>query len=330
MDTRGKAHWSRYLLTKKVSLLERDVPPRTVMMNTGKRMFAEMLGSMFLVVYHAGLVSTAIRTDGELSYGSQAACAGAGLAAIIYGFGRISGAHVNPAITFAYWIRQDIQFMLAVAYWLAQFAGGFAAAGILAAIWGRSDPSGIGGNVPFGLNYGQAFLMEGILTVVLILVTVGAAERGVYVGAQVAIAAGAAFAAGAAMGAPYGGGSMNPARSLPVAVLQPGAIKYVWIYVGAPMSAAIVASVILHLITEQTSKTWRASGITGIDEVDLESSTSDPTLQPLLPEIKRHTGDPYLHAQYAHETRQFMSPGTTGTTTTFRDYQRGGIIADEV
>lgn len=322
------------MLTKRVSILQQEVSPRTVFWHTSKRMVAELLGTMILVVYSAGLASTVMRTEGALSYGSQAACAGAGLAAVIFGMGRISGAHLNPAITFAFWVRRDIQFGLAVVYWIAQFLGGFAAAGVLAALWGRSNPFGIGANVPVDLNYGQAFLMEGIAAMVLALVTVGAAERGAYVGAQVALAAGAAYAAGSALAAPYGGGSLNPARSLATAALQPGAMKYAWIYVGAPFAAAIVTGVILYLISERISYNWQVRGVTGVEEVDIEGLAPEPTLQPMYSDYKRQgpheLSDPFLRTQYVQETRSYLSPGTTGTTIPFHNFQRGGVTANEV
>jgi len=75
----------------------------------------------------------------EITFGEQAIATGLTLVALIYSLGQISGAHFNPAVTIAFWLRGVFLFKRVPIYILSQLAGAFAAVGFLIAIFGRTD-----------------------------------------------------------------------------------------------------------------------------------------------------------------------------------------------
>ncbi len=92
-----------------------------------KKLAAEALGTLLLV---ATVVGSGIMAE-RLADGNDALAllgntipTGAILVVIILIFGPLSGAHFNPAVTLAFWLRRDIDFRTACAYWPAQIAGG--------------------------------------------------------------------------------------------------------------------------------------------------------------------------------------------------------------
>jgi len=100
------------------------------------------------------------------------------IAAVIYSLGRVSGAHINPAVTIALWATKRFPANEMVAYVFAQLIG--AALGstlfVLSAGMNAVTIGGLGATAPFpGIGYGQAILVEAIGTFVLMLVIMGVA-----------------------------------------------------------------------------------------------------------------------------------------------------------
>jgi aquaporin Z len=174
--------------------------------------------------------------------------AGCGSLVAVSPLGRCSGAHLNPAVTLAFWTQRRVHVHDLAGYVVAQLLGGVAAAYLLAWIWGPTaraldDGATSPGN---GLTAGQAAVVEAAMTasLVLLIFVMTASRRtarwtplGVWV----------LIAALVWQGAPYTGTSLNPARSLGPALVA-GAWADFWVYVVGPLSGSLVAVAFFALV----------------------------------------------------------------------------------
>jgi glycerol uptake facilitator protein len=100
------------------------------------------------------------------------------IAAVIYALGRVSGAHINPAVSIALWATKRFPTREMVAYVIAQCTGAAIGSLLFALTVGMNAVTvgGLGATAPFpGIGYGQAILAEAIATFVLMLVIMGVA-----------------------------------------------------------------------------------------------------------------------------------------------------------
>jgi aquaporin NIP len=154
--------------------------------------------------------------------------------AMIYAVGHISGAHFNPAVSFAFALTRHFPWPRVAGYWVAQAAGALIAAALLRASLGKL--AHVGATLPSG-SQGQSFLWEVVLTFFLMLVITAVATDTRAVGEAAAIAIGGAVGLDAMFGGPISGASMNPARSLGPAVVS-GDLHALWLYLTAPLVGA--------------------------------------------------------------------------------------------
>lgn len=178
-------------------------------------------------------------TTHEIDFVSRWLARGFVGAAVVYAFSEISGAHVDPAVTVAFALRRIMPLPLAGAYLIAQFAGAFAAAALLFALFGHAMV--LGASHP-GPHFGgaQAVICEAILTFGLMLVILLTAAEEAAVGKEAALAVGFVVAAFGFAAGPISGDSMNPARSIAPQILG-GAYGLVWIYALGPTIGAVLA-----------------------------------------------------------------------------------------
>lgn len=164
-------------------------------MNLTKRAAAECIGTLFLVYFGAGAAAITLMiasgtnpsTPFNIGIGTLGGLGdwlGIGLAfgfviaAVIYGLGRVSGAHINPAVTIALWATKRFPTNDMVAYIIAQIIGASLGSLLFAATAGMDAVTigGLGATAPFpGISYGQAILAEFIGTFILMTVIMGAA-----------------------------------------------------------------------------------------------------------------------------------------------------------
>lgn len=185
-------------------------------------------------------------TTHQVDYVSRWLARGFAAAIVIYAFSEISGAHVDPAITFGFTLRRVFSARMLVAYWIAQFAGSFAAAALLAAYFGSAIVFGAshpGPTVPLPV----AFVSEVVLTAIVMLVILTTANEKPIVGKDAALAVGFAVAACGFLAGPISGASMNPARSIAPQILG-GEASLVWIYAAGPLLGAGLAVVVHWLL----------------------------------------------------------------------------------
>src|SRR5262249_15944978 len=147
---------------------------------------------------------------GELGHVGVAIAFGLVIMAMIYAVGHVSGAHLNPAVSFAFALARHFPWPRAGAYWVAQLLGALAAAAILRRSLG--DVASIGTTPPSG-SEGQSFLWELVMTFFLMFVIMAVATDTLAVGEAAAIAIGGTVGLDAMFGGPISGASMNPARS---------------------------------------------------------------------------------------------------------------------
>jgi aquaporin NIP len=155
---------------------------------------------------------------------------------MIYTVGDISGAHLNPAVSLGFFAARRFPLREVIPYVASQFAGAVAASGMLRFLFPQNAM--LGATTPAG-SITQSFVLELILTAVLMFailgVSTGAAEKGITAG----IVVGSVIGLEAMFAGPICGASMNPARSLAPAVVT-GHIQHLWIYLTAPVIGAFV------------------------------------------------------------------------------------------
>lgn len=164
--------------------------------------------------------------------------------AMIYAVGHVSGAHFNPAVTFAFALTRHFPWARAFGYWCAQLLGAIVAAALLRGSLG--DLAHVGATLPSGAE-GQSFLWELVLTFFLMFVIMAVATDTRAVGAAAAIAIGGTVGLDALFGGPVTGASMNPARSFGPA-LATGKWTDFWIYVVGPVIGAALGAFAYQLV----------------------------------------------------------------------------------
>jgi aquaporin Z len=207
------------------------------------RLFAETLGTFCLVFAGTGAIVINAAT-GAVTHVGIALTFGLVVLAMIYALGDISGAHLNPAVTLGFTLSRRFPARTAPAYILAQLLGAFAASALLRLLFPASPT--LGQTLPAGPAW-QSFILELVLTFILMLVILqvssGPKERGITAG----IAIGSVIALEALFAGPICGASMNPARSLAPATLS-GHLDSLWLYLLAPTAGAALAVPCTHLL----------------------------------------------------------------------------------
>jgi len=156
---------------------------------------------------------------------------------MIYSIGEISGAHINPAVTIAFWIARRFDGREVAPYIVSQCIGAIGASGVLAllfpehATFGATHPSG---------SIAQSFALEIVVSFLLMFVILGVVSGSKEQGIMAGVAIGATVAMCALFGGPVSGASMNPARSLGPALVS-GELGDFWIYVSAPLMGMALA-----------------------------------------------------------------------------------------
>ncbi len=204
-----------------------------------RRLFSELLGTFFLVLVAAGGGMMGQAFPNTISRTAAVVAPALMVMAVIMFMGKISGAHLNPAVSIAFALRRDFQWRRVPAYIVAQLAGATLAALFLRAV--------INVSAKYGSNYpaashsnAAAFWMELILTMGLVSVILGTASGAQNIGIIGAFGVGGYIALAGLWGSPISGASMNPARTFGPDLVGTTFTAY-WVYVAGPIVGAVLA-----------------------------------------------------------------------------------------
>ena len=237
-------------------------------MKTCNKFFAELFGTFVLVFGGCG---TAL--FGHVGFLGVAIAFGLTVVAMAYGIGHISGAHLNPAVSFGVWANGRMSFKEMLVYWGAQILGGIIAGALLLVLW---RAAGLGHTGVFAANgYGEAFmkacggpetgylavstggafLIEALLTFVFLMVILGVTDSSHANGKFGGLAIGLTLTLIHLISIPLTNTSVNPARSLGVALFSQSPVKewcacgQLWLFIVAPLVGACLAGLAYKCIT---------------------------------------------------------------------------------
>ncbi len=200
-----------------------------------RRLLAEGIGTFGLVFAGTGAIMIDAQT-GAVGHVGVSLTFGLIIMVMIYAVGHISGAHFNPAVTLGFAVGRHFSWSLVPRYWVAQLLGGLTASLLLRFLFG--DVAHLGTTLPRG-SARQSFVLEAVLTFLLMFVITAVATDVRAVGQAAAIAIGGTIGLEALFAGPISGASMNPARSLAPALVS-GTWASKWLYVAGPMIGAVV------------------------------------------------------------------------------------------
>src|SRR5687768_18244715 len=129
-----------------------------------QRYLAEFLGTFILVLTGCGAIAVNSLTSGEPQFVGIGLIWGLIVMAVIFTIGDISGAHINPAVTIAFWVARRFSALDVVPYILAQCLGATAAAGVLWYLFGNHAHKGVTHFDTEVITVAQAFILEVLLT----------------------------------------------------------------------------------------------------------------------------------------------------------------------
>ena len=202
-----------------------------------RKLLSEFLGTYALIFAGTGAVVVDQISGGAITHLGVGLTWGLIVMVMIYTFGDVSGAHMNPAVSIGFTVAGRLPLMELVPYISAQTVGALTASLTIRFLFPQNKL--LGTTMPAGSDM-QSFVLEAILTAILMIVVLnishGAKEKGITAG----IAVGATIGLEAIFAGPVCGASMNPARSLAPALVS-GHLEHLWIYITAPIIGSLVA-----------------------------------------------------------------------------------------
>lgn len=211
-----------------------------------KKYIAEMIGTMVLVLMGCGAAVFAGAGQPFASVGTLGVALAFGLSvvAMAYTIGKISGCHINPAITLGMFITNRIGGKDAIMYIIFQVIGAIIGSAILYVL---AKDSGSATTLTGSNGYTEwlpAFIAETVFTFIFLLVVLGSTSKGAE-NAFAGLAIGLALVLIHIVCIPITGTSVNPARSIGPALFQGGeALCQLWLFIVAPFLGATLAAMV--------------------------------------------------------------------------------------
>ena len=211
-----------------------------------RRLFSELLGTFFLVLVACGGGVMGHAFPNTISRTAAVTAPALMVLAVILFMGKVSGAHLNPAVSIGFSLRGDFPWRRVPAYIVAQLVGASLAAWFVQSVVNAS--ASFGSNYPAaGYSATSAFLMEAVLTLGLMSVILGTASGAQNLGVIGALGVSAYIALAGLWGSPISGASMNPARTFGPDLIGGDFTSY-WVYVAGPIVGAALAVVVAYVL----------------------------------------------------------------------------------
>ncbi len=221
-----------------------------------KKYVAEMIGTMVLVLMGCGSAVFAGTGQPFAAVGTLGVAFAFGLSvvAMAYTIGKISGCHINPAITLGVWLNKGMSGKDAGMYMIFQVIGAVIGSGILFVL---AKDSGSTTTLTGANGYADmvpAFIAETVFTFIFLLVVLGATSKGAN-NQFAGLAIGLALVLIHIVCIPITGTSVNPARSIGPAIFQGGdALAQLWLFIVAPFLGAALAAFTWKAIDTEPAK----------------------------------------------------------------------------
>jgi aquaporin Z len=218
---------------------------------------AEFIGTFWLVLGGCGsAVLAAAYPELGIGFAGVALAFGLTVLTLVYGFGHISGAHFNPAVSVGLWIGGRFEAKELLPYIIAQVLGGLAGAAILYIIatgkagfeLGGFAANGFGEHSPGGYDLTAVLVTEIVMTFMFLIIILGATDKRAPQGfAGIAIGLGLTLIH--LISIPVSNTSVNPARSTSQAIFVGGwAVEQLWLFWVAPIVGAILAGLVYKFV----------------------------------------------------------------------------------
>lgn len=213
-------------------------------MEAVKKYVAEFIGTFVLVLFGCG-TAAAVGCNGadpNVAYMLTALAFGLSIVAMAYSIGRVSGCHVNPAVSIAMLVSGKLSAKDFVGYVVAQVLGAIVGAALIGVFLGWD--CGFGANGLYNADVALSLVIECVLTFVFVLVILGvtaktdnAAVTGLVIGLSLTLVH--------ILGIHFTGTSVNPARSFGPALFAGGdALANVWVFIVAPLVGGVLAALV--------------------------------------------------------------------------------------
>ena len=218
-----------------------------------KKGIAEFVGTAVLVLFGCG---SAVFGGISLGVLGIAMAFGLVIVAMAYSIGNISGCHINPAVSFAMYLNKRMTLKEFITYVIAQVLGATLGATLLYTFLniGGYETTAMGQNLAGSFDWYGALLIEVVLTFVFVTTIMAVTGKkgepkiaGLVIGLTLVLVH--------ILGIPLTGTSVNPARSLAPALFVGGdALKYVWVFIVAPLIGAGLAAFFSKFILDSETK----------------------------------------------------------------------------
>lgn len=227
-----------------------------------RKFFSELIGTMFLVMIGCGaavacttLASKVVYVPVVFTIVPVAIAFGFVLIALCYTIGRVSGCHVNPAVSIAMLINKKISALDCLYYIAAQLLGAVAGSSVVAIIFDSYESlgaNGFGELSALGTTMNAALIVEIILTFIFVLTILCVTSRkeensnnGIIIGLALFLVH--------IFGIPFTGTSVNPARSFGPAILSGNdlILEQLWVFIVGPIAGAILAALFFKFVIEE-------------------------------------------------------------------------------
>jgi len=209
---------------------------------------AELIGTFIMIFIGTGsiMIDSIHNEIGNIGIGLSF---GLSVMSVVYAIGSVSGAHINPAVSIAFWLDKKLMTKDLIPYIFFQIIGGILASTLLFFLLPESKT--MGETLVKCDDWKLVFIVEFIITFILMFVILQVSDKSRNLDRFSGIAIGGVVAFAAIFVGPISGASMNPARSISPAILI-NDFSYLWIYIVSPILGAVLSVFVYKII--QTRK----------------------------------------------------------------------------